>query len=321
MKPIKLIILVVIPISLVGALLISNYYTGFLGNASPVFYGFPVVPNADFDGDSLVNSEDIAPYLIDYDAKDQAKFLATISEHEYQILEAQGLLENNNMDGDCWSNYFEKIISNTPYDVKNEVYVILFTMAGRVYLPVDEMNKFFEETMKLPTENIQSFSLEANNPENFEAAVDYIANKADSNGIVFVQIGGHGDVGLFSFKNGEMVEYKWIDERLDKINSKLMFIAVDACHSGSAIEYLQNNNRIIMTSGPAEHRSSFGTSYEFLKAFSNKVADYDESDFVSIGEAAEYAKEKRTVNDVGPVISDENNLGPTSYLVEYKVDN
>ena len=105
---------------------------------------YRVKPNGiyEFYGEQDFNSN---PCEASSDEANQAKFLATISEQEYQQLETQGLLLNSNLDGDYWSNYFEKEISKTPYDVKNDVYAILMTMAGHEYEPVNEMFLFLKK--------------------------------------------------------------------------------------------------------------------------------------------------------------------------------
>jgi hypothetical protein len=268
------------------------------------------------------NYFETSPSHFSSDEANQAKFLATISEQEYQQLESQGQLLNNNLDGDLWSNYFEKEISKTPYDVKNDVYAILMTLAGREYGETDEMNKFFEEAMKLPTENFHSLSLENNNPEKFELAIDDVAQKADKNDLVFINLGGHGSVGIFAFWGTNNVHYEWINEKLNKIDSKFMFVSVEACKSFSAMDYLKNSsNRIIMTSDSSGNNTSVGTTYEFLRAFKDENADVDSNGYVSILEAANVAIQKRwTVSGLHPAISDDYNLGQTTYLVEYQVN-
>ena len=144
-----------------------------------------------------------------------------------------------------------------------------------------------------------------------------------------MNLGGDGNVGTFFFYNGKSVSYRWIDERLDKIDSKLMMISVGSCYGGSSIKDLEGGNRIIITSSSDKELGSVGTSYEFLKAFINTSADNDSSGYISISEAAEYVKEVDTFVDISdptnpntnrtPQISDIGNLGVTSYLAELKL--
>lgn len=257
------------------------------------------------------------------EAVKQGLFLSVVSDQEYQKIEQDGNLSNFNIDGDFWSNYFEQLINGTPYNVPNDIYVIMLTQAGRDYWPVDEMYKFFEEKMKLPAENMYCFSRENNNPENLEAAFNDIAKKADKNDTIIGILNGEGVQNTFAFYNSiGRVPYQWIKEKADIVDSGLNVIILDTCYSGSAIKHLESSNKpkIILTSGSAGQKTAFGISHEFLKAFSNKVADKDGNNYVSFGEAAEHAKEVMTFENETPQLSDKNNLGPSSYLIELELE-
>lgn len=279
---------------------------------------YRVKPNGiyEFYGEQYFNSN---PCEISANEANQAKFLASISDQEYNQLEIQGKLLNNNLDGDQWSNYFEKQISNTPYDVKNDVYVIMMTMAGHDYQDVDDMFKALGK-MNIPQNHIYDLSDVKNNPIEFQAAVDSVAKKATNNDIVLIAIGGHGNKSVFSFKNGDNVNYKWFSENIEKINSNKVVI-VDSCESGAAIKDLQGMNRIILTSSTDDQKAGGGITLDFLNSFSNKFADTNQNNYVSIGEAADYAKKIRTLENTTPQISDVGNLGSTSYFVEYQLFN
>jgi len=258
------------------------------------------------------------------EAVKQGLFLSVVSDQEYQKIKHDGNLSNFNIDGDSWSNYFEQVVIGTPYNVKNDIYVIMLTSAGRDYLLVDEMYKFFEEKMKLPAENMYCFSRENNNPKNLEAAFNDVAKKADKNDTVIVNLDGEGGPDRFAFYKliNERVPYQWIKERADIVDSGLKVIVVDSCYSGSAIKHLESSDKptIILTAGSADQQTGFGISYEFLKAFSNKAADKDGNNYVSIGEATEHAKEVCTAENETPQISDKNNLGLSNYLIELELE-
>ena len=185
--------------------------------------------------------------------------------------------------------------------------------------------------MELPPENLYDLSNQKNNSEIFTEAIDDISKKTDVNDIVFIHLGGHGDKGRFQFKEDEkVVSYQWMNEKLEKINSKFMIVNVASCYSGSAIEYLESNNRIIGTVCSADELGTFGWSANILKAFSNPMADKNGNHFVSIGEAHDWAQSENTIYDPldpdnpgknhHPQISDLSNLGQTTYLVEYQLD-
>jgi hypothetical protein len=272
-----------------------------------------------FFGEKTLGSDPSKPSP---EAVKQALFLSAINNTAYQKIKQDGNLSNFNIDGDFWSNYFEHVVTGTPYNVPNDIYVIMLTQAGRDYLLVDEMYKFFEEKMELPAENMYCFSRENNNPENLEAAFNDIAKKADKNDTIIVNLGGEGGPNRFAFYKliNERVSYQWIKERADMVDSGLNVIVVDACYSGSAIKHLESSDKptIILTAGSADQKTGFGISYEFLKAFSNKAADKDGNNHVSIREAAEHAKEVMTFENETPQLSD--NLDTSNYLIELELE-
>jgi hypothetical protein len=283
-----------------------------------------------FFGEEFFESD---PLNVSLDEVKQAKFLSVISEEEYERLADEGNLLNYNLDGDLWSNYFEEVVNHTPYNVSNNIHVVLFTAAGREYEPVDQMYRFFEEIMELPEENLHAYCLEDNNQNNFWVVSNAVKKVVDENDIALILLGGEGAVGYFGFYglSPGSVPYSWIAERLININSMVQILIIDSCHSGSAIPYLESFDvpRIILTGSTAEQTDSFGTGREFLQSFLDMGADKNGDGYVSIGEAVEYAKQKRTFVDPDdpdnphknstPQISDRNNIGSDLYLIEYEV--
>ena len=262
-----------------------------------------------FLADGEVSSEEIQ----------QIQFLNTFMKEDRVQMVENGSFYNFNWDGDMWSNYFEKAITKTPVDVKNDIFIFLMTMAGREYGPVDRMHRFLEETVKLPAENFFSLNSENNNPEEFKIAVSQISSKADSNDIVFIHIGGHGNINDFQFWNGSHTTYTLMNEQFNEIVSKALIIYVDSCHSGSAIEHLSNpESRVIMTACKADETSSFGITYEFFNSILNQEADADGSGYVSIGEANDYVRSVRTFSNETPQLSDIGNIGRNLYLLRLK---
>ena len=275
-----------------------------------------------FFGEKTLGSD---PHVASPDARDNAMFLSTISQPEYDKIKADGNLANFNIDGDSWSNRFEQL-TGSPYDVKNDIYAVVMTMAGHEYGPVDEMFKILENA-GIPKENVYDMTKEKDNSMNFEVAVKNVAQRSDKNDSVLFIINGHGSPGEFGFRDEtgmSSVRYTWFKGLIDNIPSKNKVIVVDACYSGSAIKDLEGANKLILTCCAGNQEGAFGTTYDFLKAFSNISADEDKSGDVSIGEAAEYAKiigtfESQTSPQT-PQLSDVSNIGPTSYLIESKVE-
>jgi hypothetical protein len=266
--------------------------------------------------------------VITRDDADQAQFLAGLQSGERADLIKNGKVADTDIDKDGFKNLFEQKTSDTPYNVKNDRYVLLLTLAGREFKPTDEMHKIVKD-MKIPENNIYSLNLNDNTPGNFESAVNDIAKRSDKNDTVFINIGGHGIKDAFTFYNGKTVGYDWIDKLLDKIESKMIFITVDSCKSGSAIKYLEGENRIVLTTNNEEETNGPKLFNEFLKAISSSSADRNENNHVSVGEAAEYVKEKNTIVDLKeptnplknqtPQLSDRNNIGANIYLADIEV--
>lgn len=272
----------------------------------------------------------------------QIEFLKQFPKTEQVGFIESGKFADFNWDGDTYTNYFEKFIAGTPYDVKNEVYVIFSTSASVNYKDVTEMYSFLIETAKIQEDHIYGFHSEPGdpsdiahyktnpyglhyktvNPKNLEDAINTVSQKAGKNDTVLVILNGGGLEGyFFPYHDGDSVSYQWINDKLGKIDSKATIIPILACHSGSAIPYLEDRNkpRIILTNSAAKETSDFGIDYEFLQAFMNKSADKDGNGYVSVGEAAEYAKNVGISHNTHPQLSDINNLGPNLYLVEFEV--
>jgi len=268
----------------------------------------------------------LADGVVSFEERCQILFLNSFAKADRVQMVENASFYNFNWDGDSWSNYFERFVSKTPYDVKNDIYAIIMTHAGQGYPLVKEMFDILEKA-KVPKDHVYDFGLENNNSTNFKAASDEIARAADKNDTVIFILNGEGYYGGFAFheiqEDGralEYVPYTWFRDVTDKIPSQIKVWVLDTCLSGSAIKYLEGKNKIILTSATAEQTSDFGISLEFLKAFSNPLADIDKNGYVSIGEAAEYAKMKKTFESRQAQLSDISNIGKKSYLLEIKLE-
>ncbi len=258
----------------------------------------------------------------------QIRFLESLPKDVHKRMLDSGEFANDNMDGDSWSNYFEHFVSKTPYDAKNDIYVIMMTQAGREYPPVKEMFDILEKA-KIPEDHVYDLALENNNSAEFKKACESIAQVSDKNDTVLFVINGHGNNGEFSFRgvveNGvwrplEFKRYTWFRDVTNNIISQNKVFIIDSCYSGSAIKDLAGENKLVLTNATAEQQADFGIEYKFLKAFSNPLADTDKNGYVSIGEAAEYAKMKETFDLRQAQLSDVSNIGKTNYLLEFRLE-
>lgn len=262
------------------------------------------------------------------DEVDNTRFLDHLPKDEAAQIIDGGNATNLNIDGDSWSNAFEEFVSKTPYNVKNDIYAIVMTHAGQEYMPVKETFNILEKA-KIPKDHIYELNGESNNSVEFKTAVDKVAQVADKNDTVLFVINGEGIPGGFQFhgtvENGvwrplETVPYTWFRDVTGNIISKNKVLIFDTCYSGSAIKDLQDKNKFILTGCTAEQTGGFVITQEFLKAFSNPLADSNKNSYVSIGEASEYAKSIRTAKNTTPQISDLGNIGSSSYLLEIELE-
>jgi hypothetical protein len=281
------------------------------------------ISELDDEGQRIKVASGFAPGGVTYDEGNQIKFLSSLSlDEQLESIDNGSFVDTNWDDDTLGSNWFEKFVSKTPYDVKNDVHAIVMMMAGHEYEYVAEMFDILDN-MKIPKENIYDICEEKNNSANFEAAVNSVAQKASENDAVMIFINGHnlGDITKFYFKDGKAVPYGWIDQQLDKINSKSMTVSVETCYAGYALNGLKDDNRIIFTSGLEDQKSSFGPSYELLRAFSNSSADTNKNNVVSMGEALIHAKKVTSFPRSTPQIIDPSNIADSTYIADLLLEN
>lgn len=87
------------------------------------------------------------------------------------------------------------------------------------------------------------------------SAIEEIYDNADYDDLVFISMSSHGNnYGFSAYDQG--IPASDISERLDP--AKTTFININCCQSGSFIDDLQSDNRIILTSCKASETSSQG---------------------------------------------------------------
>jgi len=120
-------------------------------------------------------------------------------------------------------------------------------------------------------DHIKTLYYENATKTNFINAISWIAENEDPWDTTLICIHSHGGNGFFSLVDGCM-EYKEVDVELDKLKSAAIGIYVSACHSGSAIPYLQQDGRVIITSCNASQIS--GSICRFIANGLDEFADY-----------------------------------------------
>ena len=308
----------------------------------------------DYDGDGIPNYKDPHPNVHEDNFDSDGDGIPDYKDPHPNIPEEEWNLKHTDSDGDGMSDWFEKNIAKLDPNVPNDRYVLISmygyrvddtTSVGPAYSELIEIYDFLINQYRIPSDNIIKIS-KAEYPD-FKDAVNQIAKKADENDLVYVLMSSHGGHGTFSFHD-KSVQYKEIDNLLDKINAKAMVVTIDSCHSGSAIPFLKDGHcpRVVMTvcrddqvGGNADMAmyffESLGTPFYSLygkncykdQAFwGNKNADKDGNGFISVKEGFDYAKEKMSEwivedNDYEPRephISDPDNIASELYLGEYK---
>ncbi|HEC88541.1 MAG TPA: hypothetical protein ENI52_04410 [Thermoplasmata archaeon] len=174
---------------------------------------------------------------------EQAKFLNSLNNTEFQYIRKNNLLTNLDIDGDKISNYVDEILMDLSYKTVNNRYVVfvrsLETNSPFPYLtpfnPTDpngdsfDQIRFILKEYKFDPKNV--YSLFGNNAtfNNFEKLILNISSKITNNDLVYIQLVGHGGPGRFGF-NDKIVNYETIDELLDTLTPKRLVISTAACY-------------------------------------------------------------------------------------------
>jgi len=142
------------------------------------------------------------------------------------------------------------------------------------------------------SDHIRTLEGEEATKENLNNNFEWLDSMEDLEDTVLFYFHGHGGVGQFALYNGLMT-YSELGEKLDELESECIAVIIDTCYSGSAIEYLSKNGRVVITSANASETSgSCRLTDPLLEGF-EELADYifegNDDDFVSAEEAFCYA--------------------------------
>jgi hypothetical protein len=136
--------------------------------------------------------------------------------------------------------------------------------------------------------------------------ITWLSENINPQDIVLINMIDHGGIGSFGLYNG-FIYYDELDFELDKIQTEAMGIIIDACHSGSAIPYLQQDGRVILTSCRSDETSGLisGSIATGLIGFADKKTNVgDNNDIVSLEEAYYYMIEEVDFIAFTPQIQD-----------------
>jgi hypothetical protein len=142
--------------------------------------------------------------------------------------------------------------------------------------------------------------------ENLLQSIDMIAEKDAPSDTVLIYLNDHGGNGSFVL-NDTFIDYQELDKAIDKLDSINIGIIINACHSGSAIPYLQQKGRIIVTSSRANEISGIENElYTGFIGFADKKQGIgDNNGMISLEEAFNFWMDERYPLDYVPQIKDD----------------
>lgn len=142
--------------------------------------------------------------------------------------------------------------------------------------------------------------------------IDWLVKNSDSSDTVLVGLFDHGWKENFFVSNSLnlscFLNYRSLDRRLDRVNCAGMGIIIDACRSGTAIPWLKQDKRVIITSCDVDEHSGFtglSNGLEDFVDYKEDIGNYDGA--TSIEELFEYYTKVRYTYpnyDHHPQISD-----------------
>jgi len=123
--------------------------------------------------------------------------------------------------------------------------------------------------------------------------INWLVKNSDSSDTVLVGLFDHGWMGNFfvsnRFNSSSLLNYRSLDRKLDRVNCAGMGIIINACRSGTAIPWLKQDKRVIITSCAVDEHSGF----EGLSQGLEDLVDYkkdigNQNGVTSIEEMFEY---------------------------------
>ncbi len=102
-------------------------------------------------------------------------------------------------------------------------------------------------------------------------ALSWLKENVKSSDTIFLLLLDHGSPGIFCLYDSGL-SYEELDTELDKLDYSGIDIIIEACYSGSAIPYLQQDKRVIITSGANDTNTGF--YYDCLMIGLDGFADY-----------------------------------------------
>ncbi|MCK5016859.1 MAG: hypothetical protein KAS32_07280, partial [Candidatus Peribacteraceae bacterium] len=306
---------------------------------------FDITQN-DGDGDGLTYWQEVGPDNPDAYGTDPSDWDTDgdgMSDREH--IYGSNLNPDSDADNDGMSAIFEVDIQHTDPTVTNDRYAILWCSESE-WTDASKTKNLLENNYGFEPSNIWMLvGPDEATYNDLWLAFQELDDIADANDIVYIQIAAHGEVGYFQSyddfgQRSEKIYYSQLNTWLNTINAMKMIVSIDACYSGSAIEYLNDDStsRIIYTAVDDEslaiylgvtnfgmfHTGFVGSLDPDLDKFNDADLNYgDGNGYVSFGEAFLYADDHNDdYPDEDPQNSQVSALTPgmNVYLGESKED-
>lgn len=125
--------------------------------------------------------------------------------------------------------------------------------------------------------------------ENIQSAINQIKSSATVNDKVIIIVLDHGEIGkidsIFKTRTGNIYDYE-LGDWLNGINYKEMFIEVSADYSGGFLNYVQGDNRVVVSSHQYDEFSNYN-EYSLYNGLINGN-DLNQDGKISIQESHNY---------------------------------
>lgn len=143
--------------------------------------------------------------------------------------------------------------------------------------------------------------------QNVVDALIWLADNSDENDKVLFHHMGHGGQLGFVLNDNSML-YSTLDQYLDNVLCDGLAIILNGCHSGSAIQYLEQEGRVILTATDADHNSIGDYFSTFCLIGFQGFADFEGNNNLwnSAEEIYDFVKDDTTAQNalIPPQISD-----------------
>lgn len=263
---------------------------------------------------------------ISYEDWMQAKFLTGFSGEDLENKSAEWICDPD-LDNDGFTNEFEDSLLSTDSYVRNQRKAIVLYDNGyfehtyrknqlkSVVHFLEGRNKSERSRWsieKTPTPGFGEVTTRPVGEINYHNIIENLSQNTDSDDIILFVLVGHGE------RNSPLrgLNYREIDNGLSQVKGKLKVVLVDSCYSGNAINELDSENRLILTSS-RENEMAFGPFYYlFFSSMQEKASELNGNGYCSVLESFKRAK-KLVENGFGnhPQISEKRG-GRETYLFE-----